>query len=126
MRTEVVGCSMLTKCSNPSCSAPFRYLEEGRLFLLESDPALRPRNSNRAEYFWLCHGCSYTMTLRLGKSDRVVAVPLPEAIRRIPDGVALISADRKRGLWLRSISSPLRERPRGRVSARHIDEHDVA
>ena len=103
MRTEAVGYSMLAKCSNPSCSAPFRYLGNGKLFRLEEDPALRTCQSNRREYFWLCDGCSSTMTRHLGEDETVVAVPLPGSIRGVPGGVALISKDRKRGLLLRRI-----------------------
>jgi hypothetical protein len=32
---------MLGKCINPSCSASFRSLKEGRLFRLENDPNLQ-------------------------------------------------------------------------------------
>ena len=31
---------MLAKCTNPSCSALFSHLAEGRLFLLETEPPL--------------------------------------------------------------------------------------
>ncbi len=103
---------MLAKCSNPSCFAPFRYLQEGRLFRLESDPALRTGNCSHVEYFWLCDRCSSTMTLRLGERETVVAVPVPEPIRGVPDDAALISSDRKRGLLLRNVRFPLSEHPR--------------
>jgi len=46
---------MLVKCTNPSCSASFRYLRDGRLFRLEREPTLRSSKTNRVEYFWLCH-----------------------------------------------------------------------
>jgi len=98
---------MLAKCTNRSCSASFRCLKEGRLFRLETDPTLGSSQSNRGEYFWLCDRCLPTMTLRLGEDEAVVAVPIPEPIRCAPQGVALNWADRKRGLLLRSISSPL-------------------
>ena|SRR5437016_5330724 len=98
---------MLAKCSNPSCSARFRYLGNGRLFLLESDPALTTGKSNRVEYFWLCRDCCSTMTLGLGQDDTVAAVPLLQPFRSAPDGVSLISVDRRRGLLLHSISSRL-------------------
>ena len=117
---------MLAKCSNPSCFAPFRYLEKGRLFRLEADPPLRASTSNRAEYFWLCDRCSSTMTLRLGEDETVLAVPLPDPIRSIPDGVALISVDRKKGLLLRSVRFPLSEQLRDRTRTRLTDEHHVA
>jgi hypothetical protein len=96
---------MLVKCTNSSCSASFRYLRDGRLFRLESDPTLWSSKSNRVEYFWLCHRCSSEMTLRLIEDGTVVTVLLPEPIRRVPDGVALSWADRKNGLLLRSLTS---------------------
>lgn len=117
---------MLAKCSNPSCFATFRHLGNGKLFRLEGDPAQSASTSNRAEYFWLCDRCSSTMTLRLGEGETVVAVPIPEPIRGVPDGVALISEDRKRGLSLRSISSPLPKHLRERMGTRLTDEHHVA
>ncbi len=43
---------MLGKCTNPSCSISFRYLEEGMLFRLETDPALRWSNPKTPEYYW--------------------------------------------------------------------------
>jgi len=90
------GAMMLAKCSNPSCSARFRYLRNGKLFLLESDPALTTGKSNRVEYFWLCRDCCSTMTLSLGQDDTVAAVPMLQPFRSAPDGVSLISVDRKR------------------------------
>jgi hypothetical protein len=46
------------------------------------------------------------MILRLREDGTVVAVLLPEQIRGVPDNVDLILTDRKKGLLLRSISSP--------------------
>ena len=94
---------MIAKCSNPSCSTSFLYFKEGRLFRLEHDPTL---GLNRVEYFWLCPGCSSTMTLRLSEDGTVVTVLIPEPFRCVPEGVALTLADRKKGLMLRSVSSP--------------------
>jgi hypothetical protein len=112
---------MLTECSNPSCGAPFRYLKDGRLFRLESDPTLWSSKSNRVEYFWLCDRCSSEMTLRLREDGTVVTVLLPEPIRGVPHGVALTWADRKTGLLLRSVSSPLPEHVWGRTRTRLKD-----
>ncbi len=113
---------MVATCSNPSCSASFRYLGEGRLFRLEGDPAFRSK-SNRVEYFWLCHRCSSAMTLRLREDGTVVTVLLPEPIRGVADGVALTVVDRGKGLLLRSVSFPLPEylggHTRRRLKARH-------
>src|ERR1017187_776441 len=98
---------MVAKCSNPSCSASFRSLKEGRLFRLENDPTFRSCNVSTPEYFWLCHSCASTMTLRLKEGGTVVTVLLPEAIRGVPDGVALTSTDRRKGLLLRTVSLTL-------------------
>lgn len=114
----------LAKCTNDSCSASFRYLEDGRLFRLESDPALRSK-SNRVEYFWLCYRCSSTMTLHLSEDGSVIPVLLPEPIRGVPDGVALTSANRERGLLLRGVSSCLPEHFGGRVKTRLKEGHRV-
>lgn len=86
------GAVMVARCSNPSCSAPFRSLQDGRLFLLGVS------TSNQTEHFWLCGCCSSTMTLRIGEEDTVVAVSILEPIRGVPDDVAFVSLDRKRGL----------------------------
>ena len=79
---------MIAKCSNPSCSTSFLYFKEGRLFRLEHDPTLGSK-SNRVEYFWLCPGCSSTMTLRLSEDGTVVTVLIPEPFRGVPEGGAL-------------------------------------
>lgn len=102
------GAAMLTKCSNPSCSAPFKHLLDGKLFRMESDPGVHRCDPNRMEYFWLCEGCSCTLTLRLREDGTVVAVRMPEPIRGAPDSVALalLSVDRKKGLVLRHVSLP--------------------
>jgi hypothetical protein len=61
---------MLGKRTNPSCSASFRSLKEGRLFRFENYPILRSCNVTTAEYFWLCSCCSSTMTLHLSDWER--------------------------------------------------------
>jgi len=47
------------------------------------------------------------MTLRLKEDGTVVTVLLAAVIRGVPDGVALTSTDRKKGLLLRTVSSTL-------------------
>ena len=55
---------MVATCANPSCSASFRFLQEGKLFLLEPDPKSTSTvnayasSHARMEYFWLCSRCS--------------------------------------------------------------------
>jgi len=96
---------MLAKCSNPRCTAAFRYLEGGRLFLLEEDAEHSVSKSGRLEYFWLCNDCSSTMTLRLGRDDTVATVRVPEPCRDAASDVAVTWTERNRGLFLRSVNS---------------------
>lgn len=72
---------MLTKCANPSCSTPFIYLREGKVFMMEHH--LRPtaleksaaaRPVARVEHFWLCGRCSTEMTI-IRDGDGVTVVP---------------------------------------------------
>jgi hypothetical protein len=56
---------MLSKCSNPGCSARFLYLHTGKVFKLNGDPTAAPNGSGtrRREYFWLCEECALNRTL---------------------------------------------------------------
>lgn len=66
---------MLSKCANPICSAKFRYLHEGKLYLIDYQAVFAGRGpsstlqltsrSNKLEYFWLCSFCCQDMTLRI-------------------------------------------------------------
>jgi hypothetical protein len=94
---------MLAKCANPSCSASFRHLQDGRLFLLEADLTLRSSKVKTPEYFWLCKACSAGMTLCLARDGRVTATGLRKALRNGPQ-FALISVNRENGLSLRRVS----------------------
>ena len=85
---------MLTECSNPPCSARFRSLEDGRLFRLESDPAVPTNAPKPVEYYWLCKGCASTLTLRLGDHGNVTAVALPPPLQGVPDFVIIALVDR--------------------------------
>ncbi len=76
---------MLQKCANPSCSARFRSLREGKLFLAESLP---PESANlvsnsmskmrRREHFWLCDHCAAQYTLRFDAERGMLTVPIGE------------------------------------------------
>jgi hypothetical protein len=64
---------MLSKCSNPLCTAPFRYLRNGRLFHLEIPvPPANPGPARRLERFWLCAQCCSTLTVVLKGSTATV------------------------------------------------------
>lgn len=51
---------MLSKCLNPSCRAPFQYMDEGRIFHVERRVATAESADPQrvVEYFWLCGPCS--------------------------------------------------------------------
>ncbi len=75
---------MLSKCANPACSKPFRYLRNGKLFEIEtkdrSDPAVPGRAQNRrVEFFWLCDLCSTGLTLINDKDRGVIPIPSDRA-----------------------------------------------
>jgi len=51
---------MLSRCLNPACGTPFRYLREGRIFHVESTVTLpgNPEPERLLEHYWLCERCS--------------------------------------------------------------------
>jgi hypothetical protein len=74
---------MISKCANPDCGAPFRYLREGKLFRVELDTLENPpvpgdldRPWHRVEHFWLCGRCAGELTLVCDKERGIMAVPL--------------------------------------------------
>jgi hypothetical protein len=54
---------MLSKCLNPTCSTPFRYLREGRIFHLQIRASGETGATCRREYFWLCGSCCAAFTV---------------------------------------------------------------
>ena len=74
---------MLSKCANPSCSAKFRYLGEGRIFtLVHGSEAVELRvlfdhtAAGEVERYWLCDVCAQSMTV-CRHHGRVVVRRLP-------------------------------------------------
>jgi hypothetical protein len=71
---------MVEKCANPTCSARFHSLRNGRLFVkeIQVDPKSDGNGLSRElHYFWLCKSCCQTMTLSTEKGGGVRVVPLP-------------------------------------------------
>ena len=74
---------MLSKCSNPDCSASFLYLHSGKLFRLNrrkpaaSSQDLEKKPARGIEFFWLCESCAAEFTLRADESSGVQVVSLP-------------------------------------------------
>ena len=77
---------MLAKCANPACSTPFRRLNEGKLFQVETHAATdagermvrREGSARHIEHFWLCSECCRFVTLAVHEKTGVITVPLPE------------------------------------------------
>jgi hypothetical protein len=103
---------MLGKCTNPSCSASFRHMQEGILFRLEPDPDLRLPNPKKPEYYWLCQSCSAAMTLLISKEGKVIAVPLPAPVQGGTPRSDSISSRRQNGLMLSCLTSSTEKRRR--------------
>ncbi len=72
---------MLQKCANPACTAPFRSLREGKLFLAENHVSEIGDRKLRREHFWLCSACSTQFTLRFDEERGMITVPLHETER---------------------------------------------
>jgi len=72
---------VLSKCANPECSEQFRFLHQGKLFLIIPTPDVRASLHDSLpflyERFWLCDSCSKKMTVVWG-GTKVKIVPLPE------------------------------------------------
>lgn len=73
---------MIEKCANPACSATFRRLREGRVFIKEIEADLTSevkRQPRQTHYYWLCDSCSRTMTVIVEKGKEIKVVALPTA-----------------------------------------------
>ncbi|MGH9578048.1 MAG: hypothetical protein ACRD3R_11480, partial [Terriglobales bacterium] len=71
---------MISKCANPYCGTPFRYLREGKLFQLYTGPEAQSstgpdqKSDRHMECFWLCGRCAATLRLEFEKKEGVVTV----------------------------------------------------
>jgi hypothetical protein len=92
---------VLTKCANPDCTTPFKYLREGKLIrMFTGVPSARQKAagqgvqgaSRRSEFFWLCTPCSVRFTLVF---DEILGVHLiPLRVRREPASERVTQANR--------------------------------
>jgi hypothetical protein len=61
---------MLSKCANPSCTTTFRYLHEGKLYVIAPRQVAARHNTTcsrrpaQLEYAWLCSSCSLYLTIQ--------------------------------------------------------------
>ena len=94
---------MLAKCANHACLTRFRYLENGTLFRLESDPQ-KSSDHKFPEYFWLCRGCSPSLTLRLNGAGRIRVAKSSDLQQPGDDGIDFVLLDRQNGTLLSRIT----------------------
>lgn len=81
---------MITKCANPECGEPFRYLREGKLFRVDLDQlenrAAGKTDSekvwHRMEHFWLCGRCAGIMTVVAEKGRGITTMLLSQVLRK--------------------------------------------
>jgi hypothetical protein len=78
---------MVSKCSNPLCSAPFLYLHTGKVFRFDTLTGKAeldwdaPRPTKKIEFFWLCEACVSEFTLVNDTKIGARAVPLQTRAR---------------------------------------------
>jgi hypothetical protein len=94
---------MVENCINPACSASFRYLREGRVFVTEVEGDSRTKSNahpRQLRYVWLCNSCCRRMTVivekgqesksYLGPRDRLRPKPRREGLGSgLPSGSAV-------------------------------------
>ena len=80
-RCSAAEAVMVSKCANPACLAPFRYLHEGRIFTVRGAAQHADVADPVVERYWLCSRCSDRMTLVLqrGKVLLRALAAIPEA-----------------------------------------------
>lgn len=71
---------MLSKCANPTCAAVFRYLHEGKLYVMDRRrPLTAPkpkyaRKPAQLEYAWLCSCCSLYLIIEIDEDFGTMVV----------------------------------------------------
>ncbi len=94
---------MLSHCANSQCSKPFLRLGQGKLFLVETEVAVRMEDLKSAairvrqrprlvERYWLCDVCAEVWTLVHDRKRGIVLVALP----REPVGASVARAEEYR------------------------------
>jgi hypothetical protein len=90
---------MIEKCANPSCRTRFRYLHEGRLFVIEATGGLNVSGLSRdtgltakvgPSHYWLCDICCKTMAVRVGPQNRAQVMPIGDSVTQERAGDASI------------------------------------
>lgn len=76
---------MLSKCANPTCRSLFRYLHEGKLYVIGPREVLARHKpscsakSGQIEYAWLCSSCCLHLTIQIDEEFGTRVVRKPKA-----------------------------------------------
>jgi hypothetical protein len=113
---------MVSKCANPGCFATFRYLHEGKLFVVGEHPTGGVRTFPAARHgvrcFWLCSQCSRTLAVIYDTHDGMRLIPVPAQARpRTSCEVFLRAPKGIRRPEVSSQSAPITEILRSRITA---------
>lgn len=85
---------MLSKCANPGCSEPFRYLGVGRLFQVErtttTDSGGKP--ARKIEHYWLCDRCSQAMRVGVLENEALLIYSDPDGTVTNTEPIAAVRA----------------------------------
>ena len=81
---------MLSQCANPSCTNRFRFLHDGKIFVLDCGPSTASEKADEGwntagrcvETFWLCAECAQSWTVKFD-GRRAVTLPVSEASNRL-------------------------------------------
>ena len=82
---------MLSKCANPSCSAEFRYLHQGKVFFFKA-AKINDLVSSRVDfagrhdhlhYAWLCNKCVRKFDVVIDSDNNIRITPRPSHVGAI-------------------------------------------
>lgn len=62
---------MLSGCADPPCSNQFRYMHQGRLFLLKGTDNDSEQHVEHLRYAWLCDKCASKLEVTVDSHERV-------------------------------------------------------
>ena len=68
---------MVSKCINPYCNRPFRYLSAGKLFVTEYPATFAAGvivHSRTREHFLLCEDCARSMTVAVRREHGGISI----------------------------------------------------
>jgi hypothetical protein len=91
---------MLSKCANPSCPTTFRYLHEGKLYVIAPRQVVPRHNTTcsrrpaQLEYVWLCSSCSLYLTIQTDEEFGIRVIRNLEAKNTLE--IAELTRDRTR------------------------------